>query len=328
MEIPESYQQDSIAAPFYQALREHEFVYSNNAPANGKLHELDKLLPPWIAKIPDLWLVLPLLTDQNLVGIMVLTKPQHDSMLSWEDLDLLKTVGRQVASYIDRHQSAEKVAESKQLDAFNKLTAFVMHDLKNLIAQQALVVDNAVKHKDNPAFIEDAIKTIDNSVGRMSNLLRKLQRDESQNVITLSLSRILVEATRKRGDSKPVPSLWIEDDDIRVNADPDTLVMIVIHIIKNAQEATDVSGFVDVTLRRDGECASLVIEDNGEGMDHEFIRDRLFKPFVTTKSGKGMGIGVYQTNEFLKAMGGSMTVESTQGKGSCFTLSMPALSSE
>ena len=325
MDVPENYQHDSTAGPFYQALREHEWVYSNSAPANKKLHKLVRLLPPCLAQIPDLWLVLPLLTEQNLVGIMILTKPQHDSVLSWEDLDLLKTVGRQVASYIDRHQSAEQVAESKQLDAFNKLTAFVMHDLKNLIAQQALVVDNAVKHKDNPAFIEDAIKTIDNSVGRMSNLLRKLQRDETQNVIKLSLSKILVEATRKCGDTKPVPSLRLEDNDIRVNADPDTLVMIVTHIIKNAQEASDENGFVDVTLRREGDSATLIVEDNGEGMDTQFIRDRLFKPFVTTKSGKGMGIGVYQTNEFLKAMGGSMTVESTPGKGSCFTLSMPTL---
>jgi len=325
MEIPENYQQDSTTMPFYQALREHEWVYSNYAPANNKMEELDKLLPPWLAQIPDLWLVLPLLTEKNLAGIMILTKPQHDSVLSWEDLDLLKTVGRQVASYIDRHQSAEHIAESKQLDAFNKLTAFVMHDLKNLIAQQALVVENAAKHKDNPAFVEDAIKTIDNSVSRMSNLLRKLQRDETHNVVKLKISKILVEATRKCNQTKPAPSLRLEDDAIRVNADPDTLEMIVTHIIKNAQEATDNEGFVDVTLRRDGDYATLIVEDNGEGMDAEFIRDRLFKPFVTTKSGKGMGIGVYQTNEFLKAMGGSMTVESTPGKGSCFTLSMPAL---
>ena len=60
-----------------------------------------------------------------------------------------------------------------------------MHDLKNLIAQQGLVVENSAKHKENPAFVEDAIKTIENSVNRMSNLLRKLQRkgpSEERNV--------------------------------------------------------------------------------------------------------------------------------------------------
>ena len=95
---------------------------------------------------------------------MVLTSPEIDDSLTWEDLDLLKTVSRQIASYLDRHEAAEMLAESRQFEAFNKLTAFIMHDLKNLIAQQALVVENAAKHRENPAFFEDAIRTIDNSV--------------------------------------------------------------------------------------------------------------------------------------------------------------------
>src|SRR5690606_4109130 len=100
---------------------------------------------------------------------------------------LAKTVGRQIASYLTRHEQAERLAESRQFDAFNKLAAFVMHDLKNLIAQQSLVVKNAEKHKDNPAFIEDAINTINNSVTRMNNLLRKLQRNEPEETKILNL---------------------------------------------------------------------------------------------------------------------------------------------
>jgi putative PEP-CTERM system histidine kinase len=324
MESPESYLQEPIDSPFCKALLEHEWVFSSYAPDNEKLSELNKLLPGWLIEIPDLWLVLPLLTEQNLVGFMVLTKPIHETALSWEDLDLLKAVGRQVASYLDRHQAAEQIAESRQLDAFNKLTAFVMHDLKNLIAQQALVVQNAAKHKDNPAFIEDAIQTIDNSVTRMSNLLRKLQRDEPHEPRSLELSKILIDATKKCKDLTPTPSLRLQDNDIIVNADPDNLTMIFVHIIKNAQEATDMNGFVDITLSRDGNNAIIVIEDNGEGMDVAFMRERLFKPFVTTKSGKGMGIGVFQTNEIINSLGGKMTVESTPEVGSTFTLSIPA----
>lgn len=324
LESPESYPQEPIDSPFCKALLEHEWVFSSHAPENEKLSGLNELLPPWLIEIPSLWLVLPLLTEQNLVGFMVLTKPPHETALSWEDLDLLKAVGRQVASYLDRHQAAEQIAESRQLDAFNKLTAFVMHDLKNLIAQQALVVENAAKHKDNPAFVEDAIQTIDNSVGRMNNLLRKLQRDEPHEPRSIELSKILIDATKKCKDLKPVPSLRLQDNDIIVNADPDNLTMVFVHIIKNAQEATNKNGFVDVTLSREGDNAVIVVEDNGEGMDVSFMRERLFKPFVTTKSGKGMGIGVFQTNEIINSLGGKMTVESTPEVGSTFTLSIPA----
>jgi len=324
MNDPETYLQEPIDSPFCKALLEHEWVFSSYAPENKKLSDLNELLPPWLVEIPNLWLVLPLLTEQSLVGFMVLTTPRHETALSWEDLDLLKAVGRQVASYLDRHQAAEHIAESRQLDAFNKLTAFVMHDLKNLIAQQALVVENAAKHKDNPAFVEDAIQTIDNSVARMSNLLRKLQRDEPHEPRSVELSKILIEATKKCKEHTPIPSLRLQDSDIIVNADPDNLTMIFVHIIKNAQEATDKNGFVDVTLSREGNNAIIVVEDNGEGMDVAFVRERLFKPFVTTKSGKGMGIGVFQTNEIINSLGGKMTVESTPEVGSTFTLSIPA----
>ena len=268
-------------------------------------------------------MILPLLTETRLLGFVVLDEPTHDTSLTWEDLDLLKTVGRQVASYLDRHQSAEQLAESKQFEAFNKLTAFIMHDLKNLIAQQGLVVENAAKHKDNPAFVEDAIQTIDNSVNRMSNLLRKLQQQEASAIQNLELHKVLMNAVKKCQENKPSPSLRFESTTAKVDADPDLLVMTIANIIQNAQEATLNNGFVDVTLRQEGKSAIISIEDNGEGMDQEFIRDRLFKPFETTKSGKGMGIGVYQTQEFISELGGQISVDSRPGEGTTFTITIP-----
>ncbi len=312
---------------FCRALRDHEWVFSPYAPASDDTSALNECLPCWIYNIPKLWLVLPLLTEKKLLGFIVLIEPEHDTSLTWEDLDLLKTVGRQVASYIDRHLAAEQLAEAKQFDAFNKFAAFMMHDLKNLIAQQALVVDNAAKHKDNPAFVEDAIHTIDNSVRRMSALLKKLQQNEPGELRTLEINDILVETVKRCQDDKPVPSLRLPDKPLLVNADLDQLIMTLHHIIKNAQEATDNSGFVDITLRQQGNDAIITIEDNGEGMDEEFIQNQLFKPFVTTKSGKGMGIGVYQTQEYIRSLGGSVAVESTLGAGSTFTVSVPCSAS-
>lgn len=325
MTLPEADLTEDTNSPFCSTLRAQEWVF---APHSSGRHdvEMNEVLPDWIRRIPNIWLVLPLLIESDLIGFMVLTRPDQnrDAQLSWEDLDLLKNVGRQVASYLDRHLAAEVIAESRQFDTFNKLTAFIMHDLKNLIAQQALVVENAAKHKENPAFVEDAINTIENSVARMSTLLNKLRHNEPAELRALEVHKVLVEATRKCQDHKPAPSLRLENDDLIVNADPDQLVMTLMHLIKNAQEATPNNGFIDVTLRREGNNAIISIEDNGEGMNEEFIRNQLFKPFVTTKSGKGMGIGVYQAKEFVTAMGGHLSVESRPGVGSTFTLTLPA----
>ena len=228
-----------------------------------------------------------------------------------------------MASYLDRHAAAEQLARSQQFDAFNKLTAFIMHDLKNLIAQQALLVENAAKHKDNPAFIEDTIKTIDNSVGRMSNLLKKLQQQEVASLETLKLHTVLIDAIKKCQENQPSPSLRLETQSATITADRDHLTMILANIIKNAQDATASNGFIDVTLRQAGNNAIITVEDNGAGMDSDFIQNRLFKPFDTTKSGKGMGIGVYQTREFITALGGKVDVESVVDEGTTFTITIP-----
>jgi putative PEP-CTERM system histidine kinase len=311
---------ENADSAFCQTMLDKEWVFSPHTRDDS----INQQLPKWVTEIPDLWLVLPLLTETRLIGFIILTEPQYDASLTWEDLDLLKTVGRQVASYLDRHQAAEQLSEAKQFDAFNKLTAFIMHDLKNLIAQQGLVVENAAKHKDNPAFVEDAIKTIDNSVNRMSNLLRKLQQQEATEIRNLELHKVLMEATKKCQDNKPNPSLRLEDTSAKVDADQDLLVLTLANIIQNAQEATNNSGFVDVTLRREDKNAIITIEDNGSGMDEDFIRNRLFKPFETTKSGKGMGIGVYQSREFIVGLGGHISVESSPNEGTTFTISIPA----
>ncbi|MDX1695487.1 MAG: ATP-binding protein, partial [Ketobacteraceae bacterium] len=203
--------------------------------------------------------------------------------------------------------------------------AFIMHDLKNLIAQQALVVKNAAKHKDNPAFIEDMINTIDNSVDRMNNLLQKLQQKDSSAVVVskIDLHKVLIDATQKCHDRYPIPSLRLDTNSATIEADKDHVEMVLVHIIKNAQEATDNNGYVDVILRKEDDYVIIEVEDNGSGMDEAFIKDRLFKPFDTTKSGKGMGIGVYQARELIRSLGGDITVQSEPGSGSVFTIKIP-----
>ena len=123
----------------------------------------------------------------------------------------------------------------------------------------------------------------------------------------------------------PRPSLHRESEAINVSADPDRLLMTLVHIVKNAQEATSNEGFIDVTLSLENNTAIINIEDNGSGMSEEFLKNQFFKPFSTTKSGKGMGIGVYQSKEYIESIGGSVSVDSTEGAGTQFTIHIPAV---
>lgn len=282
-------------------------------------------LPSWMLQIDAIWVVAPLIAQQKLVGFFILRREEGSAVLSWEDLDVLKTVGRQLGSYLALQNAAQQLSQSEQFDTYNKLTAFIMHDLKNLIAQQALVVENAKKHKENPAFVEDAIKTIENSVGRMSNLLGKMQQRGPESTRNLILDEILLESVNKCRDKRPVPSLRLKDESIKVAGDHDHLVMIFSHVIKNAQEATAANGFVDVFVDLSDQQAVIRVEDNGQGMSKEFIEQRLFKPFDTTKSGQGMGIGVFQTREYIRSLGGDVNVHSVEGIGSTFSISLPTV---
>ncbi len=320
---------ESKDSDFCHSLEKAEWVFfPSHDNSRDSLKQHNEYLPNWTKEIEDLWLIMPLLMDSKLVGFALLTAIGPKSRLNWEDLDLLKTVGRQIAAFLKRHEQAELIAESRQFDTFNKLAAYVMHDLKNIIAQQSLVVANAEKHKDNPAFVDDAIKTISNSVQRMNTLLRKLQRNEPEETRTLNLNAAVVEGVQRCKNNQPSPTLRAEKVSVKIKADWDSLVMVFIHIIQNAQDATPSSGYVDVNLVIEGDRALVLIEDNGEGMDEDFIRDRLFKPFDTTKSGKGMGIGVYQARDYIQSLGGTMNVESELGSGTTFCISLPILDVE
>ncbi len=280
--------------------------------------------PAWLERFPDALLVVPLINNEMLLGFMVLFQSSSAFRLTYEEIDLLRTSGRQVAAYLAQYQADQQLAESQQFEAFNRLTAFVMHDLKNLIAQQSLVVKNASRHKNNPAFFEDAIATIDNSVARMSRLLKQLQSGTGNgDARRVSLVAALEEAVERVGDRRPAPELELETDGLEVIVDRERLVSIVTHLLRNAQDATPVDGRIRLCLAaRDG-LAEIAIEDSGCGMEPEFVRTRLFRPFDTTKGSQGMGIGAYQVRTFAQEAGGRLDVWSEPGRGSRFTLCLP-----
>ena len=282
-------------------------------------------IPEWLAKMPRAWLVVPLIVHEHLLGFVVLARSPAQRSFNWEDSDLIKTAGRQAAVHLAQLEASQALAEARQFEACNRLTAYVMHDLKNLIAQLSLVVTNAAKHKANPRFMEDAINTVDNSVQKMTRLLAHLQSDtlQPQEAEDVELCALLSDVVRTMSNGRPVPSLDCQAEGIPLNANRDRFAAIVGHLIRNAQDATADDGRIIVRLFRRDESAIVEVQDTGTGMDWEFIKNRLFRPFDSTKGKTGMGIGVYEARDYVHKLGGDIEVISRVGEGTTFRIRLP-----
>ncbi|MFK7829078.1 MAG: XrtA/PEP-CTERM system histidine kinase PrsK [Congregibacter sp.] len=283
-------------------------------------------IPVSISSAADYWLLVPLLFQASLEGIIILRKTGLKSSVMWEDRDLLKTAGRQAASYLAQDRASGALVEARQFDAFNRLSAYVVHDLKNILAQQSLLVTNAQKHRDNPAFVDDMISTVDNSVNRMQKLMEQM-RSGMRNPVAgiLDISQVMREVVAQRAAVKPQPELHLPDGEIYISADPERLATVFAHLVQNAQESTEAAATARVLIdvSKKGDVASVSISDTGVGMSADFIRDRLFKPFDSTKGLTGMGIGAFEARDYLRQLGGEVSVSSTVGEGSVFTVTLP-----
>jgi putative PEP-CTERM system histidine kinase len=285
-------------------------------------------MPQWLLEDTRLRIVSPMLLLDRLVGFVVLYEPPPPFELTYEDRDLLKTLGRHVATHIAQQHADRRLAESRQFEAYNRLTAFMMHDLKNSVAQLKLIVANAPRHKRNPEFVDDAIETIANTAERMTKLIEQLRGATSADRhVPADLRELAQQAVSRCNHRNPKPQLDAGPPVI-VLANAERLSVVIEHIIRNAQDATSESGSVSVSVEQDGGEARLVVEDTGSGMDADFIRNRLFRPFDSTKGAKGMGIGAYQVREYIRLLGGDVEVQSSPGQGTRFAVSLPLCRSQ
>ncbi len=305
-------------------LKQSQWVIDLNELRSFPARYEDLVLDEWVQGREEWWLIVPLLLGDRLFGFIVLQKPGLVPSLNFEDHDLLRTVGRHVATYIDQAESDRRLAESRQFGTYNRLTAFLMHDLNNLIAQQSLVVKNAEKHRHNPEFVDDAIDTIANSVSRMRRLMEQLSSGSTQSARrAVRLSDVLRDAIKRSEPRLPQPILEFNDAAVLIDADPERLTTVAEHLIRNAQDATDDNGQVDVSAVMADSVVTVRISDTGCGMTPKFIRERLFRPFDSTKGSQSMGIGAYQAREYIRELGGQLTVSSEIGEGTSFSLSLP-----
>jgi len=282
-------------------------------------------LPAAVYADDRLWLIVPLRHDDELMGFVILARSRAAQVVNWEVMDMLKTAARQASSYLALDRAARALADARQFEGFNRLSAFVVHDLKNLIAQLSLVAKNAERHRHNPAFVDDAIATIKNSVDKMNRLLGQLRGPVAGAAGTgVDLRALVAEVVRTRAAQEPAPVLETAlMAPLGVRADPDRLAAVISHIVQNAQEATPRDGRVVVHLGRSAGQAVIEVRDTGTGMDADFVRERLFKPFDSTKGLTGMGVGAYETREFVASLGGRVVVDSAPGRGTVFRLFVP-----
>lgn len=272
-------------------------------------------------------LALPLYHHQHLWGFMLLaTEADSQRQLDFELRDYLNAVSAQVANYLIEHEIASQLAENAQFAAFNRMSAFVLHDLKNVLAQIDLILCNAQQHKSNPEFIDDTFETLEHTKARMEKMLRQLTDKSAAQQSAEGLCNVsdLVEQVIAGRCSAlmPKPELQVEQEQ-QVVLDKDKFANVLYHLLSNAQQATPDDGQVTVRIALQAPWLEVQITDSGSGMSEDFIRHRLFKPFDTTKGNAGMGIGAYDAKNYISQIGGRLQVTSKVGEGSQFTLLLP-----
>ncbi len=290
----------------------------------GHAHAADSAaIPRWILDLPDAWALVPLPHLDRMQGAILLARPALGRALDWEDFDLLRIAGRQVGSYLAEAHAQGALAEARRFDEFNRRFAFIMHDIKNLVSQLSLVARNAERHADNPDFRADMVATLRDSAGRMNDLLARLSQHHAPRADTvraIDLMPLLDRVAAARRGQHPI-AVGGSGAPV-VMADPARLETLLAHLIQNAIEASPPGEPVTIAASAMGDEAAIDVIDRGCGMSAAFVRDQLFKPFVSSKPG-GFGIGAYEARQLATGMGGRVEVQSREGVGTRFRVLMP-----
>jgi len=281
------------------------------------------VLPPWLQATPNAWVVVPLLAGDELMGFVLLGSPRTTVKLDWEVRDLLKTAARQAASYLTQMQATEALLEARKFEAFNRMSAFVVHDLKNIVTQLSLMLRNAERLHDNREFQQDMLLTVESSLEKMRRLMLQLREGATpvgggrgvELVPLVSRLALMAQSQGRTLDIKGVEKLATRGHE-------DRLERVLGHLVQNAFDATPDSGQVWIAVTRCSGEVKVEVGDTGAGMSEEFVKTRLFRPFSTTKH-SGMGIGSYESYQYVRELGGSIGVVSQPGQGTVVTVSLP-----
>jgi putative PEP-CTERM system histidine kinase len=267
----------------------------------------------------------PLIAGRELVGLMTLNERVTKEPFTVEDFELLKTFADQSAAALLNLSLSERLVTAKEMEAFQSVSTFFVHDLKNLASRLSLTLQNLPAHYDDPAFRKDLLRVISQSVenidamcSRLSPLSQVLELKPTQTDLN-ALVRSTVDNLSKSVKAgltyelQSVPTMALDGEQIQ---------KVLVNLILNANEANEDDGEIRVVTEDRNGWAVLSVADNGCGMSRDFMSRSLFKAFQTTKK-KGLGIGLFHCKKIVEAHGGKIEVESEVGKGSTFRVALP-----
>ena len=274
----------------------------------------------------DACFIIPLVMRENLCGFIMVGRPHiHEEIYTSEDFNLMRTLAKQTSSALLNLRLSEQLASSRELAAVGKVSAFVMHDLKNLISSISLLVINAESHIKQPEFQDDLLDSLRDTVTRMNSLVLRLKALPDKNSLQLT-SVDLLQMARETAAMTNVKLLEVTGDHVIATADREELQKVALNLMLNAIEATDGSTPIKVEVGESG-SPFIRVKDEGCGINESAIKNFLFKPFKSTKK-QGMGIGLYQSRQIIEAHGGRIDVTSSINQGSEFTVWLPKMQPE
>ncbi len=268
----------------------------------------------------------PLRSSERWLGVAILADRVNGVPYAIDELDLLECIGDQVAASLLNLRLATEMAAGKELEAFQAVSAFFVHDLKNAASTLGLMLTNLPVHFGDPEFRQDALRGIGSTVNRINQLIARageLQKGLTLRPAAVDLNALLAESLEqvRRGDEirwianlGPLPEL---------TGDREQLLSLATNLLLNAADAVGNDGTVTVeSFAKDG-WAEILVSDNGCGMTPEFLQKSLFRPLQTTKK-KGLGIGMFQSKMIVEAHGGKITAKSELGVGTTFRVLLPS----
>ncbi len=268
---------------------------------------------------------IPLVAGGQALGLLTVGSKVGTDAYTHEDFDLLKTVADQTAASLLNLKLSGQLQQAKELEALRTMSAFFIHDLKNVASKLSLTVQNMPIHFNNPEFRADALQSISQSLEKINGMCNRLtslsQRLEIEPAPHDVNELIRTTSTGFEG-STGVRIVQNLGDLPPVMVDGEQVQKVVLNLILNAHDALSNGGEITIGTRQRKGWVEVTVHDNGCGMSREFMEKSLFQPFKTTKR-KGMGIGLYHSKMIVEAHKGKIEVESEEGRGTTFRVLLP-----
>ena len=317
---------EPATSPFIKFLADTQWIVDMTEYRRDPAHYQDTVFPDWLRDNASAWLVVPLIYRDAMQAFLVLGDPKALRELDWEDYDLLRTVGHQAASYLAEERAMHELSDARRLEDFNRRSAFIVHDIKNIVSQMSLMTQNAKRFGDNPEFQKDMIATVANSVARMKQLLERFKVVQNPELEEEPDTKEALRSIVQRA-----ATIWRKQKmDLRVDiengadltVDRERMISVLDHLLQNAIEASGPDGSVSLRQRAHDKEIFIEIEDNGPGMDADYIENYLFRPLESAKE-SGFGLGAYQTRQLVRELGGRLEVISDVGEGTIMRVILP-----